>query len=145
MQNSTPKAIQASTQSAALAFVKIAFKGSGFAQFKATLSQALQSQAWEAKSPLESEKAVGISGLMRRAENMQLKTEASLSDAFQDIDSLMSKAGEMVKLSEVISGKLKAREQVTQEQDDAFKSVIASLGVQSIVTRYEQFLLTMLL
>lgn len=126
MQSAMPKAS---------AFMKIAFKGSGFAQFKATLSQALQGQAWEPKGPLGGEKAVGIGGLLRRAENLQLKAEANLSDAFQDIDSLMSKAGEMVKLSEVISGKLKAREQVTQEQDDTFKSVIASLGVQSIITR----------
>ena len=53
---------------------------------------------------------VGVSGVVKRSEELQSKQQEALSDAFQSIDQLVSKASEMVKLSETIMAQLKAKD-----------------------------------
>lgn len=71
----------------------------------------------------------GISGIMRSMEAAQQVSQATLSEAFTDIDKLMAKASELVKLSTLISAK------IVQKEGDAeyeqFQQIVASLGIQS--------------
>ena len=115
--------------------IKLSFKSSSvFASFKALLEKALNNKAWESK-PVQVTTAIGVSGLIKKTEDLQVKQQESLSDAFQSLDQLISKASEMAKLSETIMAQLKAKEQVTQEENEEFRTVVSSLGLTSIVTR----------
>ena len=122
-------------QSSQISAIKLSFRsGSGFSHFKSLLEKALNNKAWETKATVTGA-VIGVSGLMRRREEEQVKQQESLSDAFQSINQLMSKASEMAKLSETIMTQLRAKEQVTQAEDDEFRTVVSNLGLTSIVTR----------
>ena len=115
--------------------IKLSFKSSSvFANFKSLMEKALNNKAWESK-PTQVPSAIGVSGLIKKTEDLQVKQQESLSDAFQSLDQLISKASEMAKLSETIMAQLKAKEHVTKEEDDEFRTVVSSLGLTSIVTR----------
>lgn len=115
--------------------IKLSFKSSSvFASFKSLLEKALNNKAWESKV-VQVTTAIGVSGLIKKTEDLQVKQQESLSDAFQSLDQLISKASEMAKLSETIMAQLKAKEHVTREENEEFQSVVSSLGLTSIVTR----------
>jgi ESCRT-II complex subunit VPS36 len=115
--------------------IKLSFtSSSALNKFKGLLEEALINKAWEGKS-METGTFVGVSGVVKRSEELQSKQQEALSDAFQSIDQLVSKASEMVKLSETIMAQLKAKEQVTQGERDEFKMIVSTLGLTSIVTR----------
>jgi ESCRT-II complex subunit VPS36 len=66
----------------------------------------------------------------------QQNTDANLSVAFTDLDSLMSKASEMVKLAESVSNKLASKSDSVDEQTERdFRNLLLEMGVAGAVTK----------
>lgn len=86
---------------------------------------------------------VGVSGILRREQEIWESTDKSLQDAFQDLNALMSKAKEMVTLAEKMRLKLLAgpatEHKATQEDDTTSKQEmqdwLLSVGIASPVTK----------
>ena len=80
---------------------------------------------------------VGVTGIVRHAEEVQAQQHSNLQDAFQDIEHLMLKASQMVHLAEKITSRLHKREEdnLSQTEEDQFQRVVASLGITGILTR----------
>lgn len=85
--------------------IKLAFRNGGMTQFVTTLKSTLAAQLWvqkpeEAIAPSDmpfSPTYGGISGIVRNVEASRQKTDESLTEAFRDLDGLISKAAEMVR------------------------------------------------
>ncbi|KAI8849463.1 hypothetical protein BC829DRAFT_442887 [Chytridium lagenaria] len=100
--------------------VKLSFRSGGLNEFLKVLKSALTEKAWEKK--IESPTATTPSAAMAAAGSSagggicdsnyeggrfgEKERDTSLSDAFRDIDSLMAKASQMVKLAESINAKM---------------------------------------
>ncbi|KAF9595758.1 hypothetical protein IFM89_003500 [Coptis chinensis] len=80
---------------------------------------------------------VGVSGILRREQEMWESTDKSLQDAFQDLNALMSKAKEMVMLAEKMRLKLLSGpandEEMTSKQE--MQDWMLSVGIASPVTK----------
>ncbi|KAJ3392180.1 Vacuolar protein-sorting-associated protein 36 [Entophlyctis sp. JEL0112] len=83
-------------------------------------------------------------GILKNADESTSKLDQTLSSSFQDLDALMSKASEMVKLAESINSKLMAAtggslSGVSTALDNpelvAFRSFLVDLGIPSPVTK----------
>jgi len=78
----------------------------------------------------------GIVGIERGIQEKQRATDASISQAFQDLSKLMAKAKEMVAISRSISTKIKEKQgDITEDETIRFKSYLLSLGIDDPVTR----------
>lgn len=78
----------------------------------------------------------GIVGIERGILERQRVTDASISQAFQDLSKLMAKAKEMVAISQSISNKIKEKQgSITEDETIQFKSYLLSLGIDDPVTR----------
>ncbi|PJF18570.1 hypothetical protein PSACC_01609 [Paramicrosporidium saccamoebae] len=78
----------------------------------------------------------GVAGLLKRVNISQQDTDANLSVAFNDLDSLMSKASEMVKLAESVSNKLANKSDSVDEQTERdFRNLLLEMGVAGAVTK----------
>lgn len=78
----------------------------------------------------------GIVGIERSLQEKQKATDESISVAFQDLSKLMTMAKDMVRLSQVISGKIRDRQgDITEDETIRFKSYLLSLGIDDPVTR----------
>lgn len=78
----------------------------------------------------------GIVGIERGIQEKQRVTDASISQAFQDLSKLMAKAKEMVAISQSISNKIKEKQgSITEDETIQFKSYLLSLGIDDPVTR----------
>lgn len=104
---------------------KVSFRSGGSTIFYNKLVVAWQ----ESRDTPAPASVVGISGLLRRQEEKNLQTEASLSSAFSDLDALMRSAGEMVQLAGRISDKLQ-NDTLSAPERTAFANLIDSLGIQ---------------
>ncbi|OAD67688.1 hypothetical protein PHYBLDRAFT_80409 [Phycomyces blakesleeanus NRRL 1555(-)] len=121
--------------------VRIAFRHGGQPRFLQNLKNAIQVKAWEApvieeSVPVIKSKGVGISAIRERVEQSTQKANDTMSDAFQDLNRLMTKATEMVKLAESIS--LKMSRDITTDNDKdmaTLKGYLLNLGIASPVTR----------
>ena len=106
---------------------RLSFRSGGSTVFFAKLKMTWEAEVAQIESRLEDAVTVGISGLLRRQEERNLATEASLSTAFSDLDTLMRSAGEMVqlatKISEKVAGDLSSKERNT------FNDLVESLGI----------------
>ncbi|BFG20814.1 hypothetical protein CerSpe_070880 [Prunus speciosa] len=86
---------------------------------------------------------VGVSGILRKEQEMWESTDKSLQDAFQDLNALMSKAKEMVMLAEKMRQKLLSgsTSQPSAENDEELGSKqemqdwLLSVGIISPVTK----------
>ncbi|KNA13538.1 hypothetical protein SOVF_115790 [Spinacia oleracea] len=85
---------------------------------------------------------VGVAGIMRKEQEMWESTDKTLQDAFQDLNALMSKAREMVKLAERMRQKLLAgpNSQSSNAGDEEMSSkdvqeLLLSVGIISPVTK----------
>lgn len=86
---------------------------------------------------------VGVSGILRKEQEMWESTDKSLQDAFQDLNALMSKAKEMVMLAEKMRQKLLSgsNSQTGSTTDDEMGSKeeiqdwLLSVGIISPVTK----------
>lgn len=116
---------------------KLSFKSGGSTVFFDKLQSLHKQQKSQLVCESLTEVAVGISGLLRKQEEKNLATEASLSSAFSDLDALMRSAGEMVSLAAKISDKIRKAEDKSQDDlssrdRDAFAELVASLGIDEI-------------
>ncbi|KAJ3292928.1 Vacuolar protein-sorting-associated protein 36 [Borealophlyctis nickersoniae] len=91
-----------------------------------------------ASMPQTGPRVGGISGIMRSVEQTNKVRDSALGEAFTDLNALMEKAAEMVKLAESISSKLS---QTSSSENDesvdmaAFRTYLVDLGISSPVTR----------
>lgn len=74
-------------------------------------------------------------GLIRNIEQNDMKARKALNEAFQDLDSLMEKAKEMVHLAEKFSEKMKSKQKESAE-DAEFKDWLITMGIASPVTKW---------
>lgn len=78
----------------------------------------------------------GIVGIERGIQEKQRATDASISQAFQDLNKLMGMAKEMVHISRCISTKIKEKQgDITEDETIRFKSYLLSMGIDDPVTR----------
>ncbi|XP_058211432.1 vacuolar protein sorting-associated protein 36 isoform X2 [Rhododendron vialii] len=87
---------------------------------------------------------VGVSGILRKEQEMWESTDKSLQDAFQDLNALMSKAKEMVMLAETMRLKLLSgsnnQASVANDEDEMvskeeMQDWLLSVGIASPVTK----------
>ncbi|RXI10039.1 hypothetical protein DVH24_028471 [Malus domestica] len=81
---------------------------------------------------------VGVSGILRKEQEMWESTDKSLQDAFQDLNALMSKAKEMVMLAEKMRQKLLSGSQPNDEElgsKQEMQDWMLSVGIISPVTK----------
>lgn len=131
--------------------------------FLAKFWEAWRGRAWESSGPSGSESGkfgpddvggssaggglrmpvVGVSGILRKEQEMWESTDKSLQDAFQDLNALMSKAKEMVLLAEKMRQKLLSgsNNQASSANDEEMGSKeemqdwLLSVGIASPVTK----------
>lgn len=126
--------------------------------FLGKLWEVLRAKAWEATQKEGSDEmergessqmgtrvrmpVVGVSGILRKEQEMWENTDKSLQDAFQDLNALMSKAKEMVMLAEKMRQKLLSGpsshvnsndEDIGSKQD--IQDWLLSVGIVSPVTK----------
>lgn len=78
----------------------------------------------------------GIGAIQERIEKTRLDAAETLTDAFKDLDGLMAKAAEMVKLAESITAKVNKEPQGSSENDTlALNTYLMELGISNPVTR----------
>ncbi|KAI9282459.1 EAP30/Vps36 family-domain-containing protein [Umbelopsis sp. AD052] len=125
-------------------YIKIAFRAGGYTTWLPNLKSAMAAKAWEQKvepeveRPAASSRGVGISAIQERIEKTRLDAAETLTDAFKDLDGLMAKAAEMVKLAESITTKISKEPQGsgTSENDAlALNTYLMELGISNPVTR----------
>ncbi|XP_012574305.1 vacuolar protein sorting-associated protein 36 [Cicer arietinum] len=86
---------------------------------------------------------VGVSGILRKEQEMWESTDKSLQDAFQDLNALMSKAKEMVMLAEKMRLKLlsgpNSQTNATNDEEmgskEEMQELLLSVGIISPVTK----------
>ncbi|KAI3694238.1 hypothetical protein L1987_77200 [Smallanthus sonchifolius] len=86
---------------------------------------------------------VGVSGILRKEQEMWESTDKSLQDAFQDLNALMSKAKEMVTLAEKMRQKLlsgsSSQANATNDEEmgskEEMQDWLLSIGIVSPVTK----------
>nr|CAG4638587.1 EOG090X09MN [Cyclestheria hislopi] len=123
--------------------IKLSFTEGGMTQFLKHLRQAISARIWEKSVnpqpvPTRSGPAArsGIVGIERKMQEKIKQTNENISVAFQDLKNLMDMAKDMVKLSQLMSNKIKERHGDISEDDTIkFKSYLLSLGIDDPVTR----------
>ncbi|KJE94748.1 vacuolar protein-sorting-associated protein 36 [Capsaspora owczarzaki ATCC 30864] len=79
---------------------------------------------------------VGIHGISTKMEQDSKQAEASINDAFQDLNALMDKAKAMVSIAERFTAKIaKSSNDVSDADSQKFQEYLLSLGIASPVTR----------
>ncbi|ORY04710.1 Vps36-domain-containing protein [Basidiobolus meristosporus CBS 931.73] len=129
-----------------LPYVKLSFRSGGHSNFAAELKNALSQKQWERVNEPEIGKKDndfnpslgGISGIMRNVDLNTKETDEALNQAFSDLDVLIQKAADMVKIAESITVKL-SKEDPGDETSSAatanFKTYLLNLGISSPVTK----------
>ncbi|KAG1471858.1 hypothetical protein G6F56_001882 [Rhizopus delemar] len=118
--------------------IRISFRKSGHSGFLSKLKTALVTRQWEdvvepdTANTLVAPRGVGISAIQDRIEKTTLEANETMTDAFQDLDRLMMKATEMVKLAESISSKMSKE---PTEQLPELRNHLLNLGISSPVTK----------
>ncbi|CAO3666329.1 unnamed protein product [Rhizopus stolonifer] len=118
--------------------IRVSFRKSGHSGFLSKLKAALATRQWEAvvepdtTSALATPRGVGISAIQDRIEKTTLEANETMTDAFQDLDRLMTKATEMVKLAESISSKMSKE---PTDQLPELRNHLLNLGISSPVTK----------
>ncbi|CAH1159769.1 unnamed protein product [Phaedon cochleariae] len=127
-------------------FIKLSFREGFTKNITSILHDLLQDRPWEPKiqqPPVENKPQqplikprMGIVGIERSIQEKQKATDASINMAFQDLDKLMDMAKDMVRLSRMISTKIKEKQgDITEDETIRFKSYLLSLGIDDPVTR----------
>ncbi|XP_073009129.1 vacuolar protein sorting-associated protein 36 isoform X1 [Typha latifolia] len=123
--------------------------------FHGKLVEVMRERAWEREEEKEDRSdarreaevrvrmpVVGVSGILRKEQEMWENTDKSLQDAFQDLNALMGKAKEMVQLAEKMRLKLLSSltaqtnsndEEMGSKQD--MQDWLLSVGIASPVTK----------
>ncbi|KAJ7761081.1 EAP30/Vps36 family-domain-containing protein [Mycena metata] len=96
--------------------IKISFRKGGSQEFYTVLRRSLKSKAWAvgvrsvtpAVGDTTDNTRSGITGILRNVENSAQERATGMSDAFQDLEALMVKAKEMVRLAADLNERLTA-------------------------------------
>ncbi|KAJ6620445.1 vacuolar protein sorting-associated protein 36 [Mycena sp. CBHHK59/15] len=96
--------------------IKISFRKGGDKAFYAVLRRTLKSKAWAGNgggsntpsTPAEDANRSGITGILRNVENSAAGRATDMQDAFQDLEALMVKAKDMVRLAADLNERLTA-------------------------------------
>ncbi|KAJ3512696.1 hypothetical protein NLJ89_g3369 [Agrocybe chaxingu] len=121
--------------------IKISFRKGGDKPFYAALKRSLKGKAWEVQAPQTSTNShgnavgmSGISGILRTVESSAQGRENNMKDALQDLEALMVKAKDMVKLAAELNEKLTAASSsaaATEPEEATFiRSSLSQLGLQ---------------
>lgn len=87
-------------------FFKLSFTQGGLEEFLGKLTDTLRLRQWEKKMPKpEPKRRLGILGIERDLKDEARKTDQQISEAFQDLKSLVEMAKPMVQLAKKISDK----------------------------------------
>ncbi|CAH0561245.1 unnamed protein product [Brassicogethes aeneus] len=127
-------------------FIKLSFREGFHTDIVQVLNDTLQRKLWltPVQSPSQSgAKALpqiklrtGIVGIERSLQEKQKATDESINVAFQDLSKLMTMAKDMVRLTRLISTKIKEKQgDITDDETVQFKSYLLSLGIDDPVTR----------
>ncbi|XP_055493454.1 vacuolar protein-sorting-associated protein 36 [Leucoraja erinacea] len=133
-------------QSSKYSFIKLSFREHGQIEFYRRLAEELSQKRWERSSvpqPVPAGrsqpgrvKAVGIVGIERKLAEKRKETDKNISEAFEDLSKLMTKAKEMVDLSKSIANKIKEKQgAISEDETIRFKSYLLSMGIADPVTR----------
>lgn len=144
--------VAATTTGPADVVIKLSFRGGGsLSSLENNLQLALNRGDW--KNPLASLSSspearafdptvAGITGLMKQVDLQQQTASETLSTAFDDLNSLMEKAAEMIKLAETIMNKVNrpnntsaAEDTLNSSEEKEFQRMIVEMGLTSAVTR----------
>lgn len=114
---------------------KLSFRGHSGAKSMATFFQdlrnALNDGKWKSAAPV----AVGIAGIVRSKKAELKESESSIREAFKgDLDALMTKAKDMVKLAEKFAAKVSEDPNAKDDQSQ-LQTYILGLGIPNPVTR----------
>ncbi|KAI8988854.1 EAP30/Vps36 family-domain-containing protein [Pilobolus umbonatus] len=119
--------------------IRLSFRSGGHTQFLQKLKNVLHTRPWEkVAEPVantSNSRGFGISAIEDRIEKTTLETNETMADAFQDLDKLMSKAVEMVKLAESISNKFSKDPTQSNSELSTLKTYLLNLGITSPVTK----------
>ncbi|KAI8824178.1 EAP30/Vps36 family-domain-containing protein [Fimicolochytrium jonesii] len=134
--------------SPSIASIKLSFRNGGMSEFLKALKASLVEKAWERDVPEEkplrsaplqpSPGLGGITSIIRSVEQSNQRTGDTLGEAFTDLDALMAKAADMVRLAEDISTKLAQTSTPSGDESSemvAFRSYLIDLGISSPVTK----------
>ncbi|KAI8619414.1 EAP30/Vps36 family-domain-containing protein [Chytriomyces sp. MP71] len=147
--------------------VKLSFRSGGLTDFLKALKGSMAAKEWEKSASrvltlttaglitlpsgsleksasslvISGSSTGGISGIIKKADQTNQVYDKTLSTAFHDLDALMSKASDMVKLAESISSRLSsgaaggAHSSLDDPELIAFRSFLVDLGIPSPVTK----------
>ena len=101
--------------------VRLSFRGSGHTRFFAHVTKAASAKE-ETEAPQDI--VVGVSGLLRKAEQEKGSRASQHSAAFSDLDALLGQAEQMGKLADQIAAKVSEG----SGEDQEFKALISDLG-----------------
>ncbi|KAH8114828.1 EAP30/Vps36 family-domain-containing protein [Phellopilus nigrolimitatus] len=123
-------------------YIKLSFRKGGDKAFYAALKTALQQKEWEVKDAKwsgpdqESSGLSGISGILQNIDTTVMHAERGMSDAFEDLEALMSKAQDMVRLAKGLNEQLTAAthasgnaEPLEPEEATFVRSSLGQLGL----------------
>ncbi|KAL5498290.1 VPS36 [Sanghuangporus vaninii] len=124
-------------------YIRLSFRKGGDKAFYAALKTALQQKEWEArdltwKANSKGSQAPsglsGISAILQNIDTTALHTEQGMSDAFADLEALMSKAQDMVRLAKGLNEQLTAAsrsadEPLEPEEATFVRSSLGQLGL----------------
>ena len=91
----------------------------------------------ESQRQAQSSRSGGLTSIINRIDESNKIAQGNLSTAFEDLDSLMAKAAEMVKLADSIGSKIAHLKESDMPKEVAdFRSNLLTLGIQDPVTKY---------
>ncbi|KAI8801490.1 EAP30/Vps36 family-domain-containing protein [Cladochytrium replicatum] len=132
---------------------KLSFRRGGCDTFTKSLKMALDAKLWKVKkknqggpsapsgtsTPTISSGLGGIATIMQSVQQSKQAMDVNLTEAFRDLDALMTKASEMVKLAESISAKLagagSGASGASSSEMRAFQGYLVELGISNPVTK----------
>ncbi|TBU40909.1 EAP30/Vps36 family-domain-containing protein [Dichomitus squalens] len=98
--------------------IRLSFRKGGDKPFYSVLRRSLLGKAWESKQvvkPLASaSRGIGISGILRTVETTAYASQTNMEDALADLEALMIKWKDMVKLAQDLNERLTAASTVAQ-------------------------------
>ncbi|GAA5804036.1 hypothetical protein HPULCUR_009522 [Helicostylum pulchrum] len=120
--------------------IRLSFRKGGQPTFLTKLKAAIAEKQWEKKVPApepstQKKRGVGITAIEDRIQKSTLEATETMTDAFQDLDRLMAKATEMVKLAESISSKVSKDTSNDDSELSTLRTQLLNLGIASPVTR----------
>ncbi|KAJ7467074.1 EAP30/Vps36 family-domain-containing protein [Mycena latifolia] len=121
--------------------IKISFRKGGDKAFYGVLRRSLKSKAWASTTAAQGDPAAtgsGITGILRTVESSAAERATDMATAFQDLDALMIKARDMVRLAADLNARLTAAAASSStastplepEEATFVRSSLAQLGAQ---------------